>query len=376
LVWCTSGDWRTKCPLLARITAHLSVIALALATSLFVGLEINEPYVAAGGLSIANEAPFVTASSLEGGPVRRPPSSSSPSTAWAYSGNASTVVRLPVPHTIIPHRPRARVITYTVQPGDTIFGVAAQFGLTPTTIVWSNREAIKDVPWLIRAGTELLILPTDGVYHTVQSGETIANIASAYGIDPAGLYNEWNDLDRGKEPREGQRLVVPGGKGEELTWQLPRRYPGRGPDSVVNGICNGIVVTGAGGQGWFTYPTGSSQVSGWYFHDPRNRGHVGIDYRCEQGEPIYAADNGVVTVAGWNGTYGIMVEVNHGAGFSTRYGHLSRTIVECGQTVYQGDLIGYCGTTGWSSGAHLHFEIRHYGVPLDPQIYLPELGSD
>jgi murein DD-endopeptidase MepM/ murein hydrolase activator NlpD len=375
LVWCTSGDWRTKCPLLARVTAHLSIIVLALAASFFVGLEIREPYVAAGGLSVANEAPFTT-DSPEIGLSRGPLSIPHPSNDWSHSRDVSTVARLPVPHTIIPDRPRAQVITYTVQRGDTIFDVAAQFGLAPATIVWSNREAVRDVPWLIRAGTELLILPVDGVYHTVRSGETIASIASDYGIDPAGLYNEWNDLDRGKQPREGQQLVVPGGKGEELTWQLPPRYPGPGPDSTISAICGGTVVTGAGGHGWFTYPTGGSQVSGWYFHDPRNRMHAGLDYRCEQGDPIYAADNGVVTMAGRNGTYGMMLEVNHGEGFTTRYGHLSRIVVECGQTVYQGDLIGYCGDTGWSSGAHLHFEIRRDNVPQDPQVYLPQLGSE
>jgi murein DD-endopeptidase MepM/ murein hydrolase activator NlpD len=132
-----------------------------------------------------------------------------------------------------------------------------------------------------------------------------------------------------------------------------------------------VSFTGPGANGWFTLPTGSSRVSGWYFRDPRNPGHIGLDYACRAGDPLYAADSGVVTIAGWNGGYGILVELNHGNGFVTRYGHFSEIIVGCGEPIYQGQLLGYCGSTGWSSGAHLHFEIRHNGVPQDPQIYLP-----
>jgi murein DD-endopeptidase MepM/ murein hydrolase activator NlpD len=79
----------------------------------------------------------------------------------------------------------------------------------------------------------------------------------------------------------------------------------------------------------------------------------------------------VVTIAGWHGGYGILVELNHGNGFVTRYAHFDSIAVGCGHTVYQGNLLGYCGNTGWSSGAHLHFEIRHNGVPQDPMAYQP-----
>ena len=115
-------------------------------------------------------------------------------------------------------------------------------------------------------------------------------------------------------------------------------------------------------------------MSGWYFHDWRNPTHIGLDYTCRRGDPIYAADNGVVTIAGWNGGYGILVEVNHGNGFVTRYAHFddaSGLVVGCGQAIYQGQLLGSCGSTGWSTGAHLHYETRYQGAPQDPQIYLP-----
>jgi LysM repeat protein len=298
--------------------------------------------------------------------------SSPPSFLSRSTTNA--VARLPVPFTSIPQRLRAQVITYTVQAGDTLFGIAAHFGLAPETLVWSNLEAIKDAPWLIQPGLELFILPVDGVYHTVMAGDTVESIAAKYKVEPAALYNEWNDIgDVGDAVtlREGQLLVVPGGRGEKVSWNPPPRYPRPGPAGYSYGICSGVQVAGPGSTGGFIYPTGSSRVSGWYFHDARNPTHIGVDYACRAGDPIVAADNGVVTIAGWSGGYGILVELNHGNGFVTRYGHLSQLAIGCGHAVYQGNLLGYCGSTGYSSGAHLHFEIRFNGSPQNPQIYLP-----
>jgi LysM repeat protein len=288
--------------------------------------------------------------------------------------NTDTISRRPVPLTTIPDRPRAQIVTYIVQSGDTVYDIATQFGLLPETLVWSNREGINDAPWLIQPGLELFILPVDGVYYTVVAGDTVESIAAEYEVEPTALYNEWNDLgdaEDGAQPREGQLLVVPGGKGEEVTWTPPPRYPSPGPAGYSYGVCSGAGVTGPGANGWFIYPTGSPRVSGWAFHDARNPTHIGLDYACRTGDPIVAADNGVVTIAGWSGGYGILIEINHGNGFVTRYGHFSQLAVGCGQAVYQGDLLGYCGSTGWSTGAHLHFEIRSGGSPQDPQAYLP-----
>ena len=375
LFWYTSEEWHLKRPFLTRITAHLSIIIAVLATALFISGGIPEPLAhvsAASSLPDTNAALSITTNS----PTNPKPVLPSIPRNLSRHSDVYVISRAPVPHTIIPQRPRAQVITYIVRQGDTVFSIAAQFDLSTTTIVWNNRAVFQDVPWLVRAGTELFILPVDGVYHTVRSGETTTSIAADYGVDPANLYNEWNDLKREKQPSTGQLLVVPGGECEELDWPPLSTYPTPGLATYSYEACNGEEAIGPGGHGWFTYPTGSSEVSGWIFHDQRNRMHIGIDYRCKQSDPIYAADNGIVTAAGRNGTYGIMVEINHGGGFTTRYGHFSGLAVECGQPVYQGDLIGYCGNTGWSSGAHLHFEIRQNNVPQDPEIYLPPLDSD
>ena len=371
VVWRTCVDWRTKRPFLTRATAHLSIIALALVAIVLSGVGIPAPRAAIGGSFSADAVPPVEmGSSTE--PEATPLPTPSLLTDWSHLPATDTVARVPVLHTTFPERPRAQVITYSVQQGDNVFDIAARFGLSPETVVWSNREGLMDAPWLIQEGLELSILPVDGVYHTVRAGETIAGIAAEYEVQPVVLYNEWNDLEEGQEElREGQLLVVPGGKGEEVEWEPPPRYPAPGPSGYSYGVCSGTAVTGPGATGWFVLPTGSSRVSGWYFRDPRRPGHIGLDYACRLGDPIYAADNGVVTIAGWHGGYGILVELNHGNGFVTRYGHFSELAVGCGHAVYQGNLLGYCGSTGWSTGPHLHFEIRHNGVPQDPQIYLP-----
>jgi len=369
--WRTCVDWRAKRPFLVRATAHVSIIALALATIVFSGVGIPAPKVAVGSSSGEN-----VASSFEVASPAEPQATPSPVLYMPINRiplpDADRIARLPVPYTTVPERLRAQVITYVVQQGDTIFDIAARFGLAPETIVWSNREGLNDAPWLIRPGIELFILPVDGVYHTVRAGETVADIAFEYEVSSADLYNEWNDLEEGQQLREGQLLVVPGAQGEEVAWTPPQpQYASSGASRLSWGVCSGVTFTGPGANGWFVYPTGSSRVSGWYFHDPRNPTHIGLDYACRLGDPLYAADNGVVTIAGWNGGYGILVEVNHGNNFITRYGHFDSLDVGCGEPVYQGQLLGYCGSTGWSTGPHLHFEIRYNGVPQDPQAYLP-----
>jgi murein DD-endopeptidase MepM/ murein hydrolase activator NlpD len=370
MAWRTCVDWRAKRPFLTRAVAHFSIIFLTLSTIVLSGVGVPAPRAAVGNSPNADVAPsFGIKTSTQ--PEAVPPPTLPPSTDRPLEPDADVIARLPVPHTTFPKRLRAEVITYIVQEGDTIYDIAAQFGLAPETIVWSNREGIMDAPWLIQPGVELFILPADGVYHTVRAGETMASIAEEYGVKTADLYNEWNDLEEEEQPREGQLLVVPDGTGEEISWQPPPRYPAPGPSGYSYGICSGVGTTGPGANGWFILPTGSYGVSGWYFHDPRNPGHIGLDYRCNLGDPIYAADNGVVTIAGWQGGYGILVQVDHGNGFITRYGHFSQIAVGCGHAVYQGSLLGYCGSTGYSSGPHLHFEIRHNGVPQDPMAYQP-----
>ena len=365
-VWRMGVDWRTKRPYLTRVTAHISIIILTLITIGLSGIGIPTPRAAR---SSGAETPPAQIAPDEPNPTPLP--SMALSANQSDTATADIVARLPVPHTVIPDRLRVGVMTYTVQAGDTIFDVATRFDLTPETIVWSNREALQDAPWLIQLGLELFVLPVDGVYHLVRADDTVASITAEYEVEADALYNEWNAFKEGDPMYEGQMLIVPGAQGDEVAWSPPEPEYTSGSSQYSYGVCGSVPVSGPGANGWFILPTGSPRVSGWYFRDPRNPSHIGLDYTCRMGDPIYASDNGVVTIAGWNGGYGILVEINHGNAFITRYGHFSDLAVGCGQSVYQGQLLGYCGSTGWSSGAHLHFETRYNGVPQDPQIYLP-----
>ena len=118
----------------------------------------------------------------------------------------------------------------------------------------------------------------------------------------------------------------------------------------------------------FILPTGHADVSGWYFHDSRfpadGPQHTGLDYACAQGDPIYAAAAGVVAAARWNGDCGNEVMIHHSAGWITYYCHLSGYANR--GYVQQGAVIGFCGNSGLSTGAHLHFEAHHAGLPIDP----------
>jgi murein DD-endopeptidase MepM/ murein hydrolase activator NlpD len=107
--------------------------------------------------------------------------------------------------------------------------------------------------------------------------------------------------------------------------------------------------------------------------DPFGRGaamHSGLDFRGDTGDPVRATANGTVATAGWNGGYGKMVEIDHGNGISTRYGHMSEIIVKVGQSVRIGQTVGKIGSTGRSTGPHLHYETRIEGDAVDPQKFL------
>jgi murein DD-endopeptidase MepM/ murein hydrolase activator NlpD len=133
------------------------------------------------------------------------------------------------------------------------------------------------------------------------------------------------------------------------------------------GACEGN-YTGAYGSGAFAWPTASHTLSGNDFWS----GHLGIDIAGSLGDGVFASDAGVIVFAGWaNGGYGYMVMIDHGNGYQTLYAHLSVVNAACGQSVYSGTYIGAVGSTGNSTGAHLHFEVRYLGGFISPWYVLP-----
>lgn len=272
-----------------------------------------------------------------------------------FAGSGNTVSRLADSHTSIPYRTRRNIIIYSVQAGDTVQGIAAAFGLKPETLMWAN-PAIEDLPDLLRIGQEVVILPIDGVYHEVKEGDTLASIAAKYKVDIdaiTGAANEWNGLQPPAYTiAAGMQLIVAGGTKP----YIPK---------VVTAY-NGPIPSGARGTGRFQWPVvGRLTQEYWY-------GHRALDIAAPVGSGVYAADSGFVTFAGWTDIgYGYLIRIEHGNGFATWYAHLSGFNVVLGEAVQRGDLIGYVGSTGHSSGPHLHFEIRTADGLLNPRLYLP-----
>lgn len=123
-------------------------------------------------------------------------------------------------------------------------------------------------------------------------------------------------------------------------------------------------------KGWVTsgYGNRASPLTG----EPGR--HFGVDIANEPNTPIRATADGIVTYAGWQSGYGRVIVVEHGYGYSTRYGHCARVRVKVGYEVRRGDVVGYVGSTGRSTGSHVHYEVRLHGVPVDPEKYLPALN--
>ena len=253
------------------------------------------------------------------------------------------------------------IIAHTVEEGETLSSIAERYGLSIETILWENNLKEKDT---IKPGQNLRILPIDGIRHKVRRGETIYTIAKRYGLDNSQAqmvvdypFNEFLN-DETFELVAGQWLMVPEGvKPTETGVPAARQVPAVRftPDA-------GSVVA----HGNFVWPAAGRITQGYRFY------HRAIDIANHGGGPILAADSGVVTTAGWpdGGGYGNRVVLDHGNGFRTLYAHLSVVQVQVGQRVNRGDVLGQMGTTGRSTGVHLHFEVHHGGALVNPLDYL------
>lgn len=359
---------------LAEITIRLGTHALLIALILFVAWGLRQFYLFSQ-VDLSGEPAFAapqlkdTPTEL---PVRLPPFESD----GLLTGGIPRRARL---HTDVPSRPREQVVLYTVKPGDTLFGIAEMFGLKPESILWANQAVLGDNPHNLRPDQELNILPVDGTYHRWSAGDGLNGVASFFGVDPEVIINfpanglsaetigDWSDPNI--EP--GAWLVVPGGRRGYVSWSAPV-IPLDNPSVAAvlgPGACESVVSGGAAGSGAFIWPADNHFLSGFDYNPEAN--HPGIDIDGEEGDPVYAADSGVAVYAGWNTWgYGNVVVINHGNGWQTLYAHLSSYYVSCGQSVWQGNVIGAIGTTGNADGSHLHFEMMYEGAKANPHNYL------
>jgi len=232
------------------------------------------------------------------------------------------------------------ISVYVVREGDTLSQIAQMFDVSANTILWANDITKAD---LIRPNMELVILPITGIRHVVKDGDTLASIAKKYDGNAEEIIS-YNQLAGATDISIGDTVVIPGGMVEMSAVS---------PSSTTSSA--GTVVVQGGGSSGFTHPVpGAVRTQGIH-------GYNGVDLGAGSGTPVLAAASGEVIVSkgsGWNGGYGNYIVVKHANGTQTLYAHLSKNAVGVGARVSAGEVIGYVGSTGRSTGPHLHFEVR------------------
>ncbi|MBP9802697.1 MAG: peptidoglycan DD-metalloendopeptidase family protein [Candidatus Pacebacteria bacterium] len=244
---------------------------------------------------------------------------------------------------------------YVVRSGDTVQTIAKLFKVSPNTILWTNdlKKGEK-----LTVGDTLIILPVDGVKHTVKKGDTIKNIAKLYDVSVGDIYS-FNDLDEKSVLKIGDEIIIPGA---ELKEPEKKTVVSKKKTSVVN--VN--VKTGGSFPNNYYSADNSNSTGGFVKPIPcrltqGKHDRYAVDMSCgKSGTPIVASASGKVIFAkyGWNGAFGNLVIISHPNGTQTFYAHQSKIAVSVGDQVKQGEIIGYVGNTGRSTGPHLHFEVR------------------
>ena len=232
-----------------------------------------------------------------------------------------------------------QISVYIVREGDTLSQIANMFEVSVNTIKWANNLE-KNV---ISEGQTLVVLPVSGVRHTIKSGDTVASIAKKYAADEKEII-QFNDLS-GSNPKlmAGAVVIVPDAI-------IPTSSPSSS-GSAGGGKLSNLPAY----EGYYTKPVpGARKTQGIH-------GYNGVDFGSPIGTPVLAAASGKVIISknsGWNGGYGNYVTISHSNGTQTLYAHLSRNAVVQNTDIEKGQVIGYVGSTGKSTGPHLHFEVR------------------
>ena len=256
------------------------------------------------------------------------------------------------PLTQVSDKPRADIFEYTVESGDTLTAIAKKFGVDTDSIKWLNTGLDEKK---IKLGQTIKIPPVVGVVHTVKNGETVYSIAKKYNISAQAIvdfpFNEFTN-DETFALAIGQQIIVPDGVMPDEPVFSPKS------NWAMQMTPNAGAVSATGIWGWPTAGIITQEFKPW---------HKGVDIANHSGGAILAADSGVVIHASWdNSGYGNMIMVDHGNGFKTLYGHLSKYAVVIGQSVKRGDRLGDMGSTGRSTGTHLHFEVRSNSGNINP----------
>ncbi len=234
---------------------------------------------------------------------------------------------------------------YVVRKGDTLSQIADMFEVSTNTILWANdlKKGAK-----LTEGDILLILPVSGVKHVVKSGQTVASIAKMYKVDVETV-TSFNSITSGSKLAVGDELIIPDGQMPTApavtTKPKSNNSTPKTPSNLISSNINGYYIN----------PVPELKRKSQGLH-----GNNSVDLAAPTGTRILASASGKVLLArtGYNGGYGNMVIIQHANGTKTLYAHMVRLGTSSGAQVSQGELIGYVGSTGRSTGPHLHFEVH------------------
>lgn len=336
-----------------RLAGHLSVLVVGAVILILSQVQLPEwnisldaalPNDALSAVEVANSANVL------------PLANTSAATQVPATNDPLTRSAVPFTAVKIKEQERKTIEVYSVKAGDTVLGIAAAYGIQPETILWANSQ-IEQNPDRLSIGDQLNILPVDGVLHIVKPGDTLLGLAAKYKVEAEKIigYAENGLADAAAALTIGKQIVIPGGTKPFITPQVPAGVAVEAPSGATKG------------SGAFSWPTSGNITQKFW------GGHPALDIGSWVGAPAKAADSGYVILAGggWNGGYGNHVIIDHGNGFTTLYAHLNSIFVRTGESVSRGQQIGTVGTTGNSTGPHLHFEIRYQGAPRNPYNWLP-----
>lgn len=252
---------------------------------------------------------------------------------------------------------RSEPIIYTVEAGDVLGSIGQKFNVTVNTILWEN-----NLNWssTIRPGQKLTILPNSGINHEVKSGDTVLSVAKKYQVDVEKIISA-NKLADASDINIGDLLFIP--DGVKPTQVVSSYQPAKPANVYAPAPSDSEEPTDTGTK--FLWPTNSTRITQYF-----SWSHSGLDIGNKTGQPIYAAEAGKVERAGWSKGYGYNVVINHGNGIQTLYGHASELYVKTGDTVSRGEVIAAVGSTGWSTGPHVHFEVRVNDARKNPINYI------
>ncbi len=285
---------------------------------------------------------------------------SADATSLVVLNSTEDVIDVPVPG-------RTENIDYIVQAGDTLGGIAQKFDITVNTILWSNNLTWKST---IKPGTKIVILPASGLSYTIQKGDNLNTVAKKYQSELEKILS-YNNLASAADIKIGDSIFIPDGiKPTQIvsSYKAPTiaNKPKGSAQQATYGDDDLPPASDLSANTKFLWPTLSHRVTQYF-----SWRHTGLDIGDKVGNPIYAAEDGKVQISGWNaGGYGNYVIINHGNGLQTVYGHASKLLVETGEAVSRGQVIALVGSTGRSTGPHLHLEVRLNGARKNPINYI------